>query len=101
MPARLVPLPDGKPIELGRAVALIGRGEACDVRITDPTLSKRHCVLAETDGMVLVRDLGSKNGVRVNGKRVRRGVLFPGDQLSVADYHFKLALGDPPTASLA
>jgi pSer/pThr/pTyr-binding forkhead associated (FHA) protein len=52
-----------------------------------------HCVLVKTDGLLLLRDLGSTNGTRVNGTRVRRAALLPNDQISIAHYKFRVHLG--------
>ena len=52
-----------------------------------------HCVLVKTDGLLLLRDLGSTNGTRVNGQRVRRAALLPNDQLYIANYKFRVYLG--------
>src|SRR5262249_22793819 len=46
-----------------------------------------------TDGLLFLRDLGSTNGTRVNGQRVRRAALLPNDQLAIAGYKFRVALG--------
>jgi pSer/pThr/pTyr-binding forkhead associated (FHA) protein len=40
-----------------------------------------------------LRDLGSTNGTRVNGTRVRRAALLPNDKLSVANFHFRIVFG--------
>ena len=59
-----------------------------------------HCVLVKTDGLLLLRDLGSTNGTRVNGARVRRAALLPNDQVSIANYKFRVFLGpDAPAAA--
>jgi pSer/pThr/pTyr-binding forkhead associated (FHA) protein len=52
-----------------------------------------HCILVKTDGLLLLRDLGSTNGTRVNGTRVRRAALLPNDQLSIAGFKFRVYLG--------
>jgi pSer/pThr/pTyr-binding forkhead associated (FHA) protein len=93
MTVRLVPVAGGHPVDLNRDVTLIGRGDGCNIRIDDRAVANRHCVLTAADGFVLVRDMQTKKGVRVNGKRVRRGVLFPGDQLGVAKHQFKVEAG--------
>lgn len=101
MRAQLVPLDGGMPpIELMKDLTLIGRKEDCDVCLNHKSVSKIHCVLVKTDGLVLLRDLGSTNGTRVNGQRVRRAALLPNDQLSIANYKFRLHLGAdlPPVA---
>lgn len=96
MRARLVPIDGGPPIELLKELTLIGRGEDCDLRIDHKSVSKRHCVLVKTDGLVLVRDLGSTNGTRVNSQRVRRGSLLPNDVVAVANFRYMIKFGDGP-----
>ncbi len=94
MRARLIPTEGGAPVELVKDLTLIGRGDDCDLQIDHKSVSKRHCVLVKTDGLVLIRDLGSTNGTRVNGQRVLRGSLLPNDDLSVANFRFTLKFGD-------
>jgi pSer/pThr/pTyr-binding forkhead associated (FHA) protein len=93
MRAQLVPLTGGTPIEVGKDMTLVGRGEECDVRLEHKSVSKIHCVIVKTDGLMLVRDLGSTNGTRVNGTRVRRGMLLPNDKVSIANFHFRVLFG--------
>jgi predicted component of type VI protein secretion system len=93
MRAQLVPLTGGPPIEVGKDMTLVGRGEECDVRLEHKSVSKIHCVIVKTDGLMLVRDLGSTNGTRVNGTRVRRGMLLPNDKVSIANFHFRVLFG--------
>lgn len=97
MRARLVPLDNAPAIELTRDLTLVGRaGECCDVTIDHKSVSKLHCVLVKTDGLVLVRDLGSTNGTRVNGQRVRRAALLPNDHLWIAGFRYRVRFGDAP-----
>jgi predicted component of type VI protein secretion system len=93
MRAQLVPIAGGTPIEVAKDMTLVGRGEECDVRLEHKSVSKIHCVIVKTDGLMLVRDLGSTNGTRVNGTRVRRGMLLPNDKISVANFHFRILFG--------
>ncbi len=93
MRAQLLPLDGGAPIEITKDMVVIGRKEDCDVRLEHKSVSKMHCVLVKTDGLLLLRDLGSTNGTRVNGTRVRRAALLPNDQLSIAHYRFRVFLG--------
>ena len=51
-------------------MTVIGRREFCDVTINHPSLSKRHCVLVKTDGLLVIRDLATTNGTKVKGQRI-------------------------------
>lgn len=70
-------LPDGTQNTLGRA------GEA-DLVVDRPLVSRRHCrLIAHPDGQLEVEDLESTNGTFVNGRRVCRARLEPGDRITV------------------
>src|SRR5437867_7661132 len=93
MRAQLLPLDGGPPIEIVKDLNLVGRKEDCDIRLEHKSVSKLHCVIAKTDGLLLVRDLGSTNGTRVNGQRVRRAALLPNDTLAVANMKYRVQFG--------
>jgi pSer/pThr/pTyr-binding forkhead associated (FHA) protein len=92
MNAKLIPLTGGEPIELPREMVIVGRREDCDVKLEHKSVSKQHCVLVKTNGLVMLRDLGSTNGTRVNGQRVRRAALVPDDTVSFANVRYRLAI---------
>jgi pSer/pThr/pTyr-binding forkhead associated (FHA) protein len=93
MRAVLIPLDGGMPIELTKELVLLGRDEECDVRLEQKSISKLHCVIVKGDGVLLLRDLGSTNGTRVNGQRVRRAALLPNDILALANVKFRVYYG--------
>ncbi len=93
MRAQLIPLDGSSAIEISKDLVIVGRKEECDLRLDHKSVSKMHCVLVKTDGLLLLRDLGSTNGTRVNGQRVRRAALLPNDQISIAHFKFKVHLG--------
>src|SRR6266849_3406115 len=102
MRAQLVPLEGGSPIDIVKDLIVVGRKEECDLRLEHKSVSKMHCVIVKTDGLLLLRDLGSTNGTRVNGQRIRRAALLPNDQVSIASYKYRVHLGPdevaPPAA---
>src|SRR2546429_7977946 len=93
MRAQLVPLEGGPPLEIVKDMTVVGRSEDCDVRLDHKSVSKLHCVIVKTDGLILIRDLGSTNGTRVNGQRIRRAALLPNDKLTIANFHFRILFG--------
>jgi pSer/pThr/pTyr-binding forkhead associated (FHA) protein len=74
---------EGKRTVLGGSRVLIGRSRDCDVTLDDPNASRRHAELRQEDGRWVVTDLGSTNGIKVNGRRVEEAVLQPGDELAL------------------
>jgi pSer/pThr/pTyr-binding forkhead associated (FHA) protein len=93
MRAQLLPLDGSDPVDITKDLVVVGRKEECDLRLEHKSVSKMHCVIVKTDGLLLLRDLGSTNGTRVNGTRVRRAALLPNDQLTIANYKFRVHLG--------
>src|SRR5579871_644314 len=99
--AQLVPLQGGEPITIEKDVTIVGRqAEHCDLVLDRKSVSKIHCIIAKTDGLLFVRDLDSTNGTKVNGQRIIRGALLPGDQLAFAGEKFRVHLGPSPTGPL-
>jgi hypothetical protein len=78
-----VVLADGSRAAIGDEVVTLGRAAECDIVLSDPTVSKRHAELRRRGGDVVLIDLGSTNGTRVNGMVVRERVLADGDNINV------------------
>jgi pSer/pThr/pTyr-binding forkhead associated (FHA) protein len=92
--AQLIPAAGGDPITIDKDITVVGRqAEHCEIVLSRKSVSKIHCVIAKTDGLLFVRDLDSTNGTKVNGQRIIRGALLPGDQLAFAGEKFKVHLG--------
>src|SRR5215831_10779730 len=99
MPPQLLALTDGPSILLDKPILLLGRHEECDIQLVSRKVSRRHCCIAQVGDHLVVRDLGSTNGIRINGVRVMEGNLKPGDELTIANYRYEVqwdALGVPP-----
>ncbi|MEW6682191.1 MAG: FHA domain-containing protein [Nitrospirota bacterium] len=91
---RLSVLEEGKPpcryvIEKARIV--LGRGK-CDVKVSDPEVSREHCAIETHDGVVMLRDLKSSNGTLLNGHLVNEHVLKHGDQVTIGTTAVKIFL---------
>lgn len=94
MTYQLIPIEKGRSpaIALQRPVLLIGRHPECDVRIDLPKISRRHCCLALAYDRVLIRDLGSHNGLRVNGRLVQEARLHAGDEVAIGPVIYRLEI---------
>jgi pSer/pThr/pTyr-binding forkhead associated (FHA) protein len=90
MPAHLLSLADGPSILIDKPILLFGRHEECDVQLNSKKVSRRHCVLAQVNDYLVIRDLGSTNGVRINGERVAEGKLRPGDELQIGNFKYQV-----------
>src|SRR5258708_3067908 len=98
MSARLVPLTPGAAptIPPQRPVLLIGRHPECAVRIRLPKVSRRHCCVALAYERVMIRDLGSRNGLRVNGLLVEEAQLQGGDEIAIGPILYRVEVESPP-----
>lgn len=96
---QLIPVGGGDPIPLLKPKLLVGRRSRCDITLRFPNVSSHHCELELVDGYWLIRDLGSRNGTKVNGSRCKSKWLMPGDIVSIAKHRFELQYtpsGDRP-----
>ena len=93
MKAELVPDNGDPPIPIERDLTVIGRHPDCDIVIDHQGISKRHCVLVRTDGLLVIRDLATTNGTKVKGQRIRWAALLPDDRISLSGYKFRIYLG--------
>jgi adenylate cyclase len=105
MYGELIPVGGGDPIPLLKKSLLVGRRESCDIVLRFSNVSAHHCQLTVSSGYWYVKDLQSRNGIKVNGVRVEEKRLDPGDELSVAKHTYDVqyspmdlgAVGPPPT----
>jgi Protein of unknown function (DUF3662)/FHA domain len=74
----------GRTELLGSNGAVVGRSRDADVVVDDPNVSRRHAEVRPSGGSWIVRDLGSTNGVKVNGRRIQGPQsLKPGDEIQL------------------
>jgi ABC-type multidrug transport system ATPase subunit len=70
----------------GKRELTIGRGESNDIQLDGLQISNKHARLINTDGSVVVDDLGSTNGVYINGSRVSRHAVGPNDSIQIGTF---------------
>jgi hypothetical protein len=76
-------LTDGRRVQIGTEPLVIGRLPECGVVLADSNVSRRHAELRRAGDSVVLTDLGSTNGTRVNGAPIRERTLASGDEVSV------------------
>jgi predicted component of type VI protein secretion system len=87
---QLVALSEGINIALDKPIVLIGRHQECDILIPSRKISRRHCCIALVADHLVVRDLGSTNGIRINGIKVVEGNLRANDELTIGNMRYQL-----------
>ncbi|MFQ5734504.1 MAG: FHA domain-containing protein, partial [Planctomycetaceae bacterium] len=95
----LIPCGGGDPIPLLKAKLLVGRRNSCDISLRFPNVSSHHCELELVDGYWRMRDLNSRNGIKVNGARCDVKWLMPGDVVTIAKHHYEVTyepVGEAP-----
>jgi pSer/pThr/pTyr-binding forkhead associated (FHA) protein len=97
MKAELVPENGDPPIPINRDLMVVGRRDYCDIVINHSSLSKRHCLLVKTDGLLVIRDLISTNGTKVKGQKIRWAALLPDDRVTLGSYKVRVYLGPDDT----
>src|SRR5215831_10512836 len=93
----IISSPDGKKgfLELSKAVTTMGRGNANDLVLNDPSVSRFHAVLKLKAGAVAIADRGSTNGIHLNGRRILQETeLRSGDVARVGRYELRLENGE-------
>lgn len=83
---------NGKRNVLSGNRVVLGRSREADIVVDDPNVSRKHAELRRGDGGWQIVDLGSTNGIKVNGRRAEQHALSPGDRitLGVTDLTFEL-----------
>jgi len=74
---------DGQRLRVDKRRVLLGRSRECDIQIEDANVSRRHAELRQEGTSFWIVDLDSTNGLEVNGKRVKRAKLDPGDTFTI------------------
>lgn len=93
----LFPLDGGPAIPLSGEHVVIGRDARCHVIVTAPRVSGKHCELRREGGWWRIIDLGSKNGIQINGVPVSDQLVWPGDRLTLGhEVHYRIDVQGAP-----
>ncbi|MEM9195332.1 MAG: FHA domain-containing protein [Myxococcota bacterium] len=90
-------------VALAHGTTAIGRGSDCDLVLEDSMVSRRHCLIHASEAAIRLEDLGSRNGVLVNGTRVHRfAALAEGDRITIGRIQLQVTVVEdtsdgPPT----
>lgn len=89
---------DGSPksCRMPGSITVIGRGHDCDLRIPIESVSRRHCRLSTDQKSLEIRDLGSQNGTFLNGKRIEKAQIQPGDFMRIGPVKFVIQIDGKP-----
>jgi adenylate cyclase len=107
MYGELVPVGGGDPIPLLKRKLRVGRRDGCDIILNYANVSGAHCLLEVIEGYWFIKDLRSRNGVKVDGKRIMTGLrkrINPNVEITIAKHTFEVvyeptelgAYGTPP-----
>jgi len=91
----LIPCGGGDPVPLLKTKLLIGRRSHCDIQLQFPNVSSHHCELEYINGFWRVQDMGSSNGIKINGERLESKWLMPGDVLAIAKHRYEMHYSPP------
>jgi serine/threonine protein kinase len=78
----------GRSVRVDKPTFSLGRADDCDLRLSDHTWSRKHAEIAYVNDGFLIRDFGSRNGIYVNGRRLREGPLPFGAIVTVGETDF-------------
>src|SRR5690349_15914446 len=68
----------GKTVEVNKPEFVVGKGDECDLVLTDPTVSRVHFAIEQAAGAFTIKDKGSTNGTWIDQFRIREAYLRPG-----------------------
>lgn len=88
MLGELIPCGGGDSIPLVKNRLLVGRRPTCDIVLGFPNISSHHCEFELRENYWHIRDLGSSNGIRVNGERCQSKTVMPGDEVQIAKQRY-------------
>ena len=88
-----------KNLPLPSSITVVGRRHDCDLCIPLMVVSRRHCQLSQNNESLKIRDLESRSGTFLNGKRISEATIQAGDYITIGPLTFQLQIdGEPQKA---
>jgi hypothetical protein len=91
----------GRTLDFPERKVILGRGADCDVQLHDDGVSRRHCCIEVRADGVFIRDLHSRNGVRVNGRKVTEHQLRSGETITIGRASLTVEIPKQPTPPIS
>jgi hypothetical protein len=82
-------------VKIKKLPAIVGRGDEADIRLRHPLVSRKHCEISESNGVLKVRDLGSLNGTFIASAKIKEAVLKPDDLITIGPVVFRAVYEGP------
>ena len=76
-------------IDQSQSKVMVGRAEDSELRLSGTFVSRHHALIVLSDGDVFIEDLKSFNGTIVNGSKISRRKISPGDKINIGDYELR------------
>ena len=89
-----------KTFDLPSNTIVIGRRHDCDLCIPLEHVSRRHCQLNQNEDNLKIRDLGSRNGTFLNGKRIDEATVKAGDYIKIGPLTFQIQINGVPEKTI-
>lgn len=97
----LAPAGTPGPVSISKLPMLLGRSEVADISLPFSSISREHARITLDNGQLVIEDLGSSNGVTVNGTKVNRQAIQKGDLCTMGVVEFRVALHGDATMVMA
>ncbi len=82
-------------VKIKKLPSIVGRGDEADIRLRHPLVSRKHCEIFESNGVLKVRDLGSLNGTFIANSKIKEATLKPDELITIGPVVFRAVYEGP------
>ncbi|HQH11946.1 MAG TPA: FHA domain-containing protein [Candidatus Sumerlaeota bacterium] len=82
----------GKSFFVSKPLVTFGRGEDRDLKFNDRAMSRKHGEIIFSEGRLIIRDTGSQNGIKINGRTTMEQELEDGDQIDIGSTRLVISI---------